>query len=107
MGKRHMPRSSIAERSNDFAIDGMIYMQEQGRKDIKLSKAMTRPAYAYTKIEQKRVIEPPICDACGYFIESDAGRPRDCTFPWEDPEDYDLATYDYLPCMEDIRNEED
>lgn len=107
MGKRHMPKSSLAERSNDFGIDGMLYMQEQGRKEIKLTKAMTRPAYAYTKAEQKNIFKRPICESCGYYMEPDVGKDKDCTFPWADPEDYDLAAYDYLPCKEGLTYEED
>lgn len=107
MGKRHMSKSSIAERSNDFAIDGMIYMQEQGRKDIKLSKAMTRPAYAYTKAQQRQVIKPPMCEGCGYYYQAEEMPKPDCTFPWFNPEDYDLAAYDYLPCKEGLTYEKD
>ena len=106
MGKRHMPKSSIAERSNDFAIDGMIYMQEQGRKDIKLSKAMTRPAYAYTRAEQKQIFQTPLCEPCGYFRENEQNK-LECQFPWFEPQDYDLAAYDYLPCKEGLTYEKD
>lgn len=106
MGKRHMPRSSIAERSNDFAIDGMIYLEEQGRKEISLSKAMTRPAYAYTRVEQKRIFQKPLCEPCGYYRENEQNK-LECQFPWDDPQDYDLAAYDYLPCKEVDYIEED
>ncbi len=100
------PKTALASHIYDHTIENMIYMQEQGRKEIRLSKAMTRPAYAYTKIEQKRVIEPPMCEGCGYYIQAvDMPKP-DCTFPWFDPQDYDLAAYDYLPCKEGLTYEE-
>lgn len=106
MGKRHMPRSSIAERNFDKAIDNLIYMQEQGRKEIHLSKAMTRPAYAYTSTAQKQIFQKPICEPCGYYRENEQNK-LECQFPWDEPQDYDLAAYDYLPCKEVGYLEED
>lgn len=105
MGKNHMPKTSIAERNIDKSIDNLIYMQEQGRKEIKLTKAMTRPAYAYTKAQQRQVIKPPMCEGFGYYYQAEDMPKPDCTFPWFDPEDYDLAAYDYLPCKEGLTYE--
>lgn len=105
MGGRHMPKTSIASRHFDTSIDNMIYLQEQGIKKVKLSKAMTRPAYQYTKAEQKTIHQTPTCESCGYYREPDEGKDKDCTFPWFEPEDYDLAAFDYLPCKEGLTNE--
>ena len=108
MGKRrHIPKTSPSVRNYDTSLDNMIYMQEQGRKQVRLTRAMTRPAYAYTRAEQRTIHEPLICDGCGYFMEPYEGKDKDCTFPWAEPEDYDLAAYDYLPCKEVGYLEED
>lgn len=107
MGKRRIPKTPIAERMSDLRIDGMLYMQEQGRKEIHLSKAMKRPAYAHTSMEQKTIFKASMCEPCGYYREPDVGKDKDCCFPWFDPKDYDMAAYDYLPCKEGLTYEED
>lgn len=107
MGKRKIPKTPIAERMSDLRIDGMLYMQEQGKKEILLSKAMKRPAYAYTKAQQRQVIKSFICEGCGYYYQAENMPKADCTFPRDNPEDYDLAAYDYLPCKEGLTYEED
>ena len=50
------PKTALASHIYDHTIENMIYMQEQGRKEVRLSKAMTRPAYAYTRAEQKQIL---------------------------------------------------
>ena len=100
MGGRHAPKSKGKPFGVNYAIDNMLVAEERGKKQVKLSKAMTRPAYAYTKAEQKQIYKTPVCEACGYFKEPDIGAKKDCCFPWLDPEDYDLAAFDYLPCKE-------
>lgn len=106
MGKRHMPKTSVASRHYDTTIDNMIYLQEQGIRKSKLSKAMTRSAYAYTKAEQKRIFKANPCDRCGYFEEPEIGFDKVCKFPWLAPEEYDEAVYNYLPCVEAIYEED-
>lgn len=102
----HMPKSSLASRMYDHKIENMIYLEEQGTKERKLTKAMTRPAYAYTRAEQKQIFQTPLCEPCGYFRENEQNK-LECQFPWLDPQDYDLAAYDYLPCKEGLTYEED
>lgn len=46
-----------------------------------------------------------MCEPCGYYKENELNK-LECQFPWFDPEDYDLAAYDYLPCKE-VDHEED
>ena len=100
MGKRHAPKAKAQERLSDFGIDGMIYMQENGRKAVHLSSFMMRPAYAYTKAEQRTIRKSSICEPCGYYGESEIDHNMECQYPWDDPQDYDLAVQEYLPCKE-------
>lgn len=93
------PKTALASHIYDHTIENMIYMQEQGRKEARLSKAMTRPAYAYTRAEQKKIFQTPLCEPCGYYRENEHNK-FECQFPWFEPQDYDLAAYDYLPCKE-------
>lgn len=99
------PKTALANQMYDHKIENMIYLQEQGRMQIKLSRAMTRPAYAYTRLEQKRIFQTPLCEPCGYYRENEQNK-LECQFPWAEPEDYDLAAYDYLPCKEGLTYEE-
>lgn len=100
-----MPKSSLASQMYDHMIENMIYLEEQGRKEIKLTKTMTRPAYAHTSLEQKQIFQTPLCESCGYFRENEQNK-LECQFPWFEPQDYDLAAYDYLPCKEGLTYEE-
>ena len=106
MGKARLPKSSLAESMYDHKIENMIYLEEQGRKKRHLSRCMTRPAYAYTNQEQKFLFAPPECEPCGYYQESEIGD-MECTFPWDNPDDYDTAVFDYLPCQREVDHEED
>lgn len=100
------PKTTLANTMYDHRIENMIYLQEQGRLPMRLSRAMTRPAYAYTSMEQKRIYQCSVCDPCGYYRENELNK-LECQFPWEEPEDYDMAAYDYLPCMEGAKDEGD
>ena len=88
------------ETNIDF--DRLISDSEHGRLPRNLSKAMTRPAYAYTSAEQKKIFKQSVCVGCGYFYKTEEMPREDCMFPWFDPEDYDVAAYEYLPCKEGI-----
>ena len=98
------PKTALANQMYDHKIENMIYLQEQGRMQVKLSRAMTRPAYAYTSIQQKRIFPKNECDRCGYWKKTEFWE-RVCTYPFENPSDYDLAAYDYLPCKEGLTYE--
>ena len=100
------PKTALASHIYDHTNENMIYMQEQGRKEVRLSKAMTRPAYAYTRAEQKQIFHTPLCESCGYYRDNEQNK-LECQFPWFEPQDYDLAAYDYLPCKEVGYLEED
>lgn len=106
MGKRHAPKVKGKPFDVNKSIDYMLRTEEKGKKKVSLSKAMTRPAYAYTKAEQKQIYKTPVCETCGYYREPDISSKKDCCFPWLEPEDYDLAAYDYLPCKEGLTYEE-
>ena len=80
------PKTALASHIYDHTIENMIYMQEQGRKEIRLSKAMTRPAYAYTRAEQKQIFQTPLCEPCGYFRENEQNK-LECQFPWFEPQE--------------------
>lgn len=97
---------SSAKHEYNPAFDRLLHEAEHNRLSKNLSKAMTRPAYAYTSLEQKNVYQNAKCEPCVYFRKSDSGKKKECQFPWDDPEDYDLAVFDYLPCKEG-KNEKD
>lgn len=105
MEKRHIPKPKGGQ-DIDSGIAGMIYMEEQGKKERKLSSFFTRPAYAGTSLEQKEFKSGCKCEPCPYYREPGEGRKKDCQFPWLNPEEYDLAAYDYLPCKE-VKHAED
>lgn len=107
MGKRHAPKTKVAERGSDWKIDGMIRMEELGRKEVQLSDWMKRPAYAGTKLEQKTIYHEQVCKSCGYYYKTADMPKEDCMFPWFEPQDHDIAAYDYLPCKEGLTYEEE
>lgn len=80
------------------AFDKLITDSDRGALEKKLSKAMTRPAYAYTSMQQKNVFSKNPCDSCGYCKKTEFWQ-RLCVFPWDKPEEYDKAVAQYLPCM--------
>ena len=100
------PYAKIKHEYNP-AFDRLLHDANQGKLNKRLSAFMTRPAYAYTSMEQKRIYKQNPCNGCGYYYKTDNMPKLDCTFPWDDPKDYDKAVYDYLPCMEGKANEED
>lgn len=100
MGKRKAPRAKGKPFGVNYAIDNMLVAEERGKKAVKLSGFMTRPAYAHTKAEQKTIFESDKCEACAYYREPDVIGDKECCFPWFDPQDYDEAVFDYLPCQE-------
>lgn len=81
-------------------FDKLLNDADHGRLPRHLSKFMTRPAYAYTSAQQKTIFRQSTCDSCSYYYKAEEKPKEECTFPWDDPEDYDLAAYDYLPCKE-------
>ena len=106
MGKRHPPKTKVKPIYDDNGIDGIIYKQENHGRPINLSKAMTRPAYAGTSIEQKQIHHFNRCEGCGYWREPEPGRPKRCQFPWGHPLDADVAVAPYLPCKEEYYAED-
>ena len=103
-----MSVKKISTIKHDFnpEMDKLIRDQEHGRLGNKLSKFMTRPAYAYTSLEQRNIYARPMCEPCGYYRENELNK-LECQFPWADPEEYDMAAYDYLPCKEGLTYEDD
>lgn len=102
MSKR--PFAKIKHELNPV-FDKLVNDSANGRLKGPLSPFMTRPAYKFTKAEQKTIHQPSTCESCGYYREPDVGKDKDCTFPWFAPEDYDLAAFDYLPCKEGLTYE--
>lgn len=98
MGKGHPPKTKTKLIADDYGIEGLIYKQENHGRPINLSKAMTRPAYAYTSAQQKLIFKQSACLSCGYYYKTEEMPKEECIFPWDDPQDYDMAAYDYLPC---------
>ena len=106
--RREMSTKKISSIRHDYnpTVDKLLQDHEHGRLTDRLSNFMTRPAYAYTSMEQRQIFERPMCEPCGYYRENEQNK-LECQFPWFDPEDYDLAAYDYLPCKEGLTYEED
>lgn len=102
MGKK----LSTTRHDYNTTFDKLLHDADTGNLSSKLSDFYTRPAYAYTSIEQKNVYQNAKCEPCVYFRKSDSGKKKECQFPWDAPEDYDLAVFDYLPCKEG-KNEKD
>lgn len=93
-----MAQASKLKNSHNLAFDQLLWEADHERLPRGLSKAMTRPAYKSTSLEQKTIYT--MCDRCGYYKMSETGKMR-CQFPWFDPQEYDRVLYDYLPCKED------
>lgn len=87
-------------------FDILLHDNDRGKLSKKVSKFMTRPAYAYTSLQQKSVFPQNPCDRCGYWKETEFWQ-KVCTFPWDSPEDYDEAVANYLPCALEVKNEND
>lgn len=79
-------------------FDKLISDSEHGKLPRNLTRAMTRPAYAYTSAQQKLIFKQSACLSCGYYYKTEDMPKEECMFPWYDPQDYDMAAYDYLPC---------
>lgn len=91
--------SSIAHDFNPD-MDRLLNDAAHGRITGKLSDFMTRPAYAYTSMQQKKIFPKSGCESCGYFCETEFWK-KICIYPFEDPDDYDKAAFEYLPCRRD------
>lgn len=102
MGKK------ISEIKHEYnpAFDNLIIDADRGALGEKFSRCMTRPAYAYTSMEQERIFPKSECDRCGYFRRTEFWK-KVCTYPWDDPGDCDEAVVKYLPCQKEARHEED
>lgn len=94
---------SKLKHNHNLAFDHLLWEAEHARLPRELSKAMTRPAYKSTSLEQRNLFSK--CDRCGYYKMSDSGKKK-CQFPWNEPQEYDKVLIDYLPCKED-KNEKD
>lgn len=102
MGKK------ISEIKHDYNVsfERLLVDADRGALGEKFSSFMTRPAYAHTSMEQKAIFPKNKCRDCGYYLENELGK-EECTFPWFDPQDYDLAAYDNLPCGKEAHHEMD
>ena len=102
----------ISEMKHEYnnAFDKLLVDADRGALGDKLSKAMMRPAYAHTSMEQKRIFPKNECNRCGYWRETEFFK-EVCTFPWDHPEDYDEAVAEHLPCAKlwpkEAKHEED
>lgn len=94
MGKK----ISEIRHDHNTAFDKLLVDSDRGALGEKLSKFMTRPAYAHTSMEQETIFPQNKCRPCGYYLQNEMGK-EECQFPWLDPQDYDLAAYDNLPCV--------
>lgn len=98
----------ISEMKHEYnsAFDHLMVDADRGALGDKLSPFMTRPAYAHTSMEQKRVFPENICNECAYYMENELNK-KVCHFPWFDPQEFDVAVHPYLPCVKEAEHEED
>lgn len=97
---REERKMSSVKHSYNLDFDKLISDQNHDRLPRELSKAMTRPAYEHTTIEQKNIYNNRICSSCGYYKMDVRGR-KHCQFPWDAPGKYDKVLIEFLPCKED------
>ena len=102
MGKK----VSNMKHEHNTAFDKLLVDADRGALGEKLSGFMTRPAYAHTSMQQKKIFPKNKCEKCGYWRETEFWK-KVCTYPFDDPEEHDEAIYEYLPCVKEARNEED
>lgn len=95
--ERPKESASKMRRNHNLAFDQLLWEADHARLPKGLSKAMTRPAYKSTSLEQKTIYTR--CDSCGYYKMSESGKMR-CQYPWDEPQEYDRVLLDYLPCKE-------
>lgn len=93
MGKK----VSEIKHDHNNSFDQLLIDADRGALEEKLSPFMTRPAYAHTSMEQERIFPKSECERCGYFRRTEFWK-KVCTYPWDDPEEYDEAIAKYLPC---------
>lgn len=90
----------VCQMKHEFnsAFDHLMVDADRGALGEKLSPFMTRPAYSHTSLEQKKIFPENKCRKCGYYTENVYFK-EECSFPWMDPQECDLATQPYLPCV--------
>lgn len=84
----------------------LLHDYDRGKVEKNLSKFMTRPAYAYTSIQQKSAFPKNICNECAYYMEDELNK-KVCQFPWFNPQEFDVVVHPYLPCVKEDKHEED
>lgn len=62
---RPKAQASKLKHSHNLAFDQLLWEADHERLPRGLSKAMTRPAYKSTSLEQKTIYTR--CDRCGYY----------------------------------------
>ena len=96
-----MSKFSELKHETNIDFDRLLNDAEHGKLKKNLSSFFTRPAYKGTSMETRTVFKEDKCKACAYYQEPDIIGDKECCFPWFDPQEYDEAVFDYLPCQED------
>ena len=93
-------KNKITHDYSDGTLEKIMRDVDSGRLKGKTNWFMDHPAYYKTSIEQKDPRKKSPCALCGYYKEPEPGRRKACRFPWDNPKDYDMAAFDFLPCRE-------
>lgn len=91
-------KNRIVHNFGDGSLDKIMKDIDQGKIKKNKSWSATHPAYYGTSIQQKEPIKPIRCEKCIYFREPATGLKKRCQFPWNDPQEYDKAIIEFLPC---------
>lgn len=91
-------RNRITHDFNDSSFEKLMRDMDSGKIKETNNWFMEHPAYYGTAIQQKDPRKWNSCTKCVYFRPPEPGRKIACTFPWEDPKDYDNANLEFIPC---------
>lgn len=93
-------KNKLVHNFNSNELENILYAAEHGKLNHNLSPFFTRPAYSGTKASVGGVGEC-ICNECPYYGTTESGLNKKCLFPWFEPQDHDVAAYEYLPCAKE------
>lgn len=91
-------KNRITHEFSDGTFEKIMRDMDTGKIKKTENWFMDHPAYYGTSIQQKTAKRQNKCEKCPYFEEAEPGLKKVCKFPWMDPQDYDMAVAEFLPC---------
>lgn len=96
-------KNKITHDFADGSFEKLMRDMDSGKVRKTKNWFADHPAYYGTSIQQKDPRKKNKCEDCPYYEEPEIGFKKVCQFPWFDPQDYDTAALEYLPCQEAMK----